>query len=128
MFVDGAMSLCTYTRAKDIKTAMLVGGAMSLCIYNRAKDIRTAMLVGGAMSLSIYNRTEDIRTAMFVGGAMSFWVSFISLCSMPSGSWIPPISVSHSYHYQIFLFVPYSIKLGRACSSDVYTQRPKNKS
>ena len=76
-------------------------------------------------------------------------VRFISRCSMPSGSWIPRgkaqertdclqwvrLLRKHAFmristHFgksiptmasQTFLFVPDSIKLGRACSCDVYS-------
>ena len=84
----------------------------------------------------------------------SVWVSFISHCSMPSGSWIPQdktqertsclqwvrLPRKHTFMqlstnfgkwiptttYQTFLFVPDIIKLDRTCSSDVYSiLRPK---
>ena len=76
-------------------------------------------------------------------------VSFISRCSMPSGSWIPRdkaqertgclqwvrLPRKHAFmrlstHFgksipttasQTFLFIPDSITLGRVCSSDVYS-------
>ena len=79
----------------------------------------------------------------------SVWVSFILHCSMPSGSWTPRdkaqertgclqwvcLPRKHTFMqlstnfgrsiptttYQTFLFVPNSIKLGRACSRNVYS-------
>ena len=79
----------------------------------------------------------------------SVWVSFISHCSMPSGSWVPQdkaqertdcfqwacllrkrtfVRLTTNFFsksipttvYQTFLFVSDSIKLGKACSSNVH--------
>ena len=110
---------------------------------------------GDCVCMCAYVYTGDIINSLhWCTSWCSVWVSFILRCSVPSSSWVPQdkaqektgclqwvcLPRKHAFMrlstnfgksiptmaYQTFLFVPDSIKLGRACSSDVYSiLRPK---